>query len=92
MGKKRKTNPNKIPMTTQERIGFERSKAIKLVYCIVLYVLLDKMGMSAEEVNKIYEHCLDVSDSISKGYLNVKDIRNVLEAERNITFEWGSEK
>lgn len=92
MGKKRKTNPNKTPMKTQERIGFERSRAIKLVYCIVLYVLLDKMGMSVEEVNKIYKHCLDVSDSIAKGYLNIKDIRNVLEAEQNITFEWGSEK
>lgn len=92
MGKKRKTNPNKIPMTTQERIGLERSRAINLVYCIVLYVLLDKMEMSVEEVNKVYKYCLDVSDSIAQGYLNIKDIRNVLEAERNITFELGSEK
>lgn len=88
MGKKGKTNPNRIPLTTQERIVSERSKAIKLVYCIVLYVLLDKMGMSTEEVNKVYRHCLDVSDSIAKGYLNVKDIRNTLNEEKGVEFEW----
>lgn len=88
MGKKGKTNPNRIPLTTQERIVSERSKAIKLVYCIVLYVLLDKMGMSTEEVNKVYRHCLDVSDSIAKGYLNVKDIYNTLNEEKGVEFEW----
>lgn len=88
MGKKGKTNPNRIPSTTQERIVSERSKAIKLVYCIVLYVLLDKMGMSTEEVNKVYRHCLDVSDSIAKGYLNVKDIHNTLNEEKGVEFEW----
>lgn len=88
MGKKGKTNPNRIPLTTQERIVSERSKAIKLVYCIVLYVLLDKMGMSIEEVNKVYRHCLDVSDSIAKGYLNVKDIHNALNEEKGVEFEW----
>ena len=88
MGKKGKTNPNRIPLTTQKRIVSERSKAIKLVYCIVLYVLLDKMGMSTEEVNKVYRHCLDVSDSIVKGYLNVKDIHNTLNEEKGVEFEW----
>lgn len=88
MGKKGKTNPNRIPLTTKERIVSERSRAIKLVYCIVLYVLLDKMGMSTEEVNKVYRHCLDVSDSIAKGYLNVKDIHNTLNEEKGVEFEW----
>lgn len=89
MSKKKKVNPNRIPVKKEIKIASERSKAIKLVYVIVLYVLFDRMGMSAETVNEIYKHCLDVSDSIAKGYLNKKDIEKTLDEELDVKFEWG---
>ena len=84
MGGKKKTNPNKVPRTTEERIAYERKKAIKLAYVIFLSVLCDKIGLTDDDLERTYKGCLDLSDSIAKGYVNVEDLRKTLHKERGL--------
>ena len=84
MGKKKKLNPNRVPRTTEERITYERSKAIKLAYVIFLSVLCDKIGLTNDDLARTYRGCLDLSDSIAKGYVNVEDLRKTLHKERGL--------
>lgn len=84
MGKKKKLNPNRVPRTTEERITYERSKAIKLAYVIFLSVLCDKIGLTNDDLARAYKGCLDLSDSIAKGYVNVEDLIKTLRKERGL--------
>ena len=84
MGGKKKTNPNRVPRTTEERIAYERSKAIKLAYIIFLSVLCDKIGLTDEDLARTHQGCLDLSESIAKGYVNAEDLRRTLQKERGL--------
>ena len=84
MGKKKKLNPNRVPRTTEEKIAYERSKAIKLAYVIFLSVLCDKIGLTDEDLARTHQGCLDLSESIAKGYVNAEDLRRTLQKERGL--------
>ena len=84
MGKKKKLNPNRVPRTTEEKIAYERSKAIKLAYVIFLSVLCDKIGLTNEDLARAHRGCLDLSESIAKGYVNAEDLRRTLQKERGL--------
>lgn len=84
MGGKKKTNPNRVPRTTEERITYERNRAIKLTYVIFLSVLCDKIGLTNDDLARTHQGCLDLSDSIAKGYVNVEDLRKALREERGL--------
>lgn len=84
MGGKKKLNPNRVPRTTEEKINYERARAIKLAYVIFLSVLCDKIGLTNDDLARTYKGCLDLSDSIAKGYVNVEDLRKALREERRI--------
>ena len=84
MGKKKKLNPNRVPRTTEEKIAYERSKAIKLAYVIFLSVLCDKIGLTNEDLARTHQGCLDLSESIAKGYVNAEDLRRTLQKERGL--------
>ena len=84
MSGKKKLNPNRVPRTTEEKITYERSKAIKLAYIIFLSVLCDKIGLTNDDLARTYRGCLDLSDSIAKGYVNVEDLKKTLREERGL--------
>ena len=84
MGKKKKLNPNRVPRTTEEKINYERARAIKLAYVIFLSVLCDKIGLTNDDLARTYKGCLDLSDSIAKGYVNVDDLMKALREERGL--------
>ena len=84
MGKKKKLNPNRVPRTTEEKIAYERSKAIKLAYIIFLSVLCDKIGLTNDDLARAHQGCLDLSESIAKGYVNAEDLRRTLQKERGL--------
>ena len=84
MGKKKKLNPNRVPRTTEEKIAYERSKAIKLAYVIFLSVLCDKIGLTNDDLARTHQGCLDLSESIAKGYVNAEDLRRTLQKERGL--------
>ena len=84
MGGKKKLNPNRVPRTTEEKINYERAKAIKLTYVIFLSVLCDKIGLTNDDLARTYKGCLDLSDSIAKGYVNAEDLKKALREERGL--------
>ena len=84
MGKKKKLNPNTVPRTTEEKIAYERSKAIKLAYVIFLSVLCDKIGLTNDDLARAHQGCLDLSESIAHGYVNAEDLRRTLQKERGL--------
>ena len=84
MGGKKKLNPNRVPRTTEEKITYERGRAIKLAYIIFLSVLCDKIGLTDDDLVRTYKGCLDLSDSIAKGYVNAEDLRKALREERGL--------
>ena len=84
MGKKKKLNPNRVPRTTEEKITYERGRAIKLAYVILLSVLCDKIGLTSDDLARTYKGCLDLSESIAKGYVNAEDLKKTLREERGL--------
>lgn len=84
MGGKKKLNPNRVPRTTEEKINYERAKAIKLTYVIFLSVLCDKIGLTNDDLARTHKGCIDLSDSIAKGYVNVEDLKKTLREERGL--------
>ena len=84
MGGKKKLNPNRVPRTTEEKIAYERSRAIKLTYIIFLSVLCDKIGLTNDDLVRAHQGCLDLSESIAKGYVNAEDLRKTLQKERGL--------
>ena len=84
MGGKKKLNPNRVPRTTEEKIAYERGRAIKLTYIIFLSVLCDKIGLTNDDLARTYKGCLDLSESIAKGYVNAEDLRRTLQKERGL--------
>ena len=84
MGGKKKLNPNRVPRTTEEKIAYERGRAIKLTYIIFLSVLCDKIGLTDDDLARAHKGCLELSDSIAKGYVNAEDLRRTLQKERGL--------
>ena len=84
MGGKKKLNPNRVPRTTEEKIAYERGRAIKLTYIIFLSVLCDKIGLTNDDLARTHKGCLELSDSIAKGYVNAEDLRKTLREERGL--------
>ena len=84
MGGKKKLNPNRVPRTTEEKITYERGRAIKLTYIIFLSVLCDKIGLTDDDLARTYKGCLDLSESIAKGYVNAEDLKKALREERGL--------
>ena len=84
MGGKKKLNPNRVPRTTEEKITYERGRAIKLTYIIFLSVLCDKIGLTNDDLARTYKGCLDLSESIAKGYVNAEDLKKALREERGL--------
>ena len=84
MGGKKKLNPNRVPRTAEEKITYERGRAIKLTYIIFLSVLCDKIGLTNDDLARTHKGCLDLSESIAKGYVNAEDLRKTLREERGL--------
>ena len=84
MGGKKKLNPNRVPRTTEEKIAYERGRAIKLTYIIFLSVLCDKIGLTNDDLERAHKGCLELSESIAKGYVNAEDLKKTLREERGL--------
>jgi hypothetical protein len=81
---KKKLNPRRKPMTVVEAKEDAYKKAIYTVLGILFYTLLDKHNAPKDEIKQLYDEMNDVSDMISKGYLNMRDIFNTLKKEYDI--------
>lgn len=84
MGKKKRINPNRIPVSKADlrRAKLDaRDEAISLVWSIFFTVLRDKEGYELDDLKRIWKECEELSDSIAKGYCTVSDLRTILKEE-----------
>lgn len=86
----KKTNPRRCPAT---KADVERAKkqaqttAINYAWAIFFSVLRDKEGYGKERLKRVWNGVNALSDSIAKGYVNIKDLMRVLEDEAGIVLE-----
>jgi hypothetical protein len=83
----KKPNPRKRPanMADVERATKKvRGEAIRYTSVIFLSVLCDKENADKEIIQRVWYEVNELSDSISKGYVSVSDLRNTLLNEYEI--------
>lgn len=84
----KKTNPRKVKGYTLEDVNKAEKKGqengLKLSMVIFLTVLVDKFN-GEDYIQDVWRECEDLSDSISKGYVDFWDLKSTLEEEYNIS-------
>lgn len=90
MSKKKKTNPNRQPVTMAD-VNRAKQKAtsdlMSFVWSIFFTVLRDKENYSLEDLRRVWMEVEDLSDSITKGYCTVGDIKHILKLEEGVVFQ-----
>ena len=87
MKKKKRVNPNRRPATMADINKAKREakdKAVEIAWSIFFTVLCDKEGYSQDDLRRIWREVEDLSDSITKGYCTVKDLRTILHDEMGV--------
>ena len=84
---KKKKNPRNIPASQADIIKAKReaqNTAINYAWAIFFTVLRDKEGYGKQRLARVWKEVNELSDSISKGYVNIKDLMRTLDEEANI--------
>lgn len=85
-----KTNPRRRP-ATQADVERARDEAVRetVRFCMVVFftVLLDKFAASKEDLQRVWDEVNDLSDSVKKKYVSLKDLKTVLVEEYDIHLE-----
>lgn len=87
MGKKKKTNPRRIPVskaTLRKEVEATKETSIDLAMALFLTVMCDKFGFDAEQLQKVWHEANSLSDGVAKGYVDINDLITVLETEYEI--------
>ena len=79
----KKVNPRRIP-ASQADIVKAQEKACHLAMAIFLTVLKDKFNFSNDDIVRAWDEWDSLSESIKKGYVNLKDLTDTLNEEYNI--------
>ena len=87
MTKPKKVNPRRRP-ATQADVERARDEAVRetVRFCMVVFftVLLDKFAASKEDLQRVWNEVNDLSDSVKKKYVSLKDLKTVLVEEYDI--------
>lgn len=92
---KRRLESKPITLTHKE---IERMKeqatdnAAAIINLMPLLILRDKFGFGRVRLERYLDYLSDMMDAHSKGYISLKDIEEVLEAEVGLKFKWGHER
>ena len=84
---KRKVNPRRRPATeadVRKAKDAAVSVAIDAAWAIFFTVLRDKEGMENNQLRRIWDCVNDLSDSIARGYVSVKDLMTTLKEEAGL--------
>lgn len=90
--KNKKMNPRRVPLSlasVKQEISRAVSQAIDSVTVIFLTVMLDKHNTKKEELQTIGKEVNDLSESVSKGYVSLADLKRVLRDEYDIYIDDG---
>ena len=82
-----KTNPRRRP-ATQADVERARDDAVTetVRFCMTIFftVLLDKFAASKDDLQRVWDEVNDLSDSVKKKYVSLKDLKTVLVEEYDI--------
>ena len=88
--KKKKVNPRRKPATMAD-VDRARDEAVRetVRFCMVVFftVLLDKFAASKEDLQRVWDEVNDLSDSVKKKYVSLKDLKSVLVEEYDINLD-----
>lgn len=87
-----RTNPKNKVVTQADIKKIKQTIAdemLEISKVLFFTVLLDKEGMSSEDLHRILGEVNDLSDSILLGYVNISDLKNTLKQEQGLVFTRG---
>ena len=87
---KKKTNPRRRPVSQADVDKAKReaqNQAINCAWAIFFTVMRDKEGYGKERLKRVWREVNDLSDSITQGYVSIKDLMRTLDEEINIVLE-----
>lgn len=64
-----------------------QNTAISITWAIFFSVMRDKEGYGKTRLQRLWKEVEELSDSISKGYVNVQDLMDALEEEAGIVLK-----
>lgn len=88
---KKKVNPNRQPMTMAQVNKAKKeatTNALRRMLYLFLFVLIDKHNAPEEDIKQLVEEVNYYADSISKGYINWKDIEHTVKDEYDLYIPW----
>lgn len=83
----KKTNPRRIPCSLADVERAKRdatTEAVRYAWAIIFSVMRDKEGYGVKRLRRLWTEVEDLSDSVSQGYVNAKDLIKTLEDEAGI--------
>lgn len=90
--KKERVNPNRRKATQADVKKAKReaaSEAIDAAWAIFFTALRDKEGFGPKRLRRVWDEVNAVSESISQGYVDVRDLMAALREEAGITLTGG---
>ena len=84
---KKRVNPHKRPASYADIVKAKKQtqdQAVNLAIALFLTVMFDKFGFDAEQLQRVWAEVNNLSDSVAKGYVNMKDLITVLDEEYNV--------
>lgn len=87
---KNKTNPRRLPVSQADlnkAKDIAMTSAIQASYAIIFTVLRDKHDWDIEQLKAIWQEINELSDSLAKGYVKIKDLLWVLDKEAGIVIK-----
>lgn len=80
----KKTNPKRIPVTKADLDKARRiatQEAIEWCWALFFTVMRDKHGYGAVRLKRIWRDIENLSDSVTKGYVDLNDLKHTLKTE-----------
>lgn len=84
---KKRVNPHKRPVSHADIVKAKKQtqdQAVNLAIALFLTVMFDKFGFDAEQLQRVWAEVNNLSDSVAKGYVNMRDLITVLDEEYNV--------
>ena len=80
---RKKVNPRNRPVSQADLVKAEE-RACHLAMAIFLTVMKDKFGFDNDDIVRAWNEWDSLAESIKKGYVNLKDLTDVLAEEYDI--------
>lgn len=93
MSKNKKNPVRQLRESDIKKIKLEATQnAINFSNLIFLSVMRDKEGYGVKRLKRLYDRIQNLVDSFNQGYVNIYDLKKVLEEEAGIAISFGDQK